>query len=181
MRSSVPGLPTARPLGEMLPSIYADDTFAQRFTAGLDDVLAPVFLTLDSLGAYLDPWLAPEDFLPWLARWVGVEVDEDWPVSVRRALVARGVELFRMRGTVAGLRAHVADFFGGEAEVADSGGVAWSAEPGEADLGEAGAGPWVSVTLTVADPDQVSQSALQALVAAAKPAHVAHEVEVRGR
>ena len=46
------------PIGEQLPALYADDDFAQRFTAGLDTVLAPVFSTLDNLPAYLDPrWL----------------------------------------------------------------------------------------------------------------------------
>jgi phage tail-like protein len=181
MRSTIPGLPTARPLVDLLPGVLQEDEFAQRFTAGLDDVLAPVFATLDSLVAYVDPWLAPEDFLSWLGGWVGVEVDEDLPVEVRRALVARAVEQFRARGTVAGLRAHVSDFFGGRVQVTDSGGVAWSAKPGGAAESLPEAEPRVKVRLTVSDPGQVSKAALQALVAAAKPAHVMHEVEVRGR
>lgn len=70
-RAAVPGLPSRHPIGEQLPALYAEDDFAQRFTAGLDTVLAPVFATLDSLPSYFDPRLAPADFLSWLASWVG--------------------------------------------------------------------------------------------------------------
>ena len=67
MRGAVPGLPTPHPIGLALPALYLDDGFTQRFTAGLDEVLAPVLLTLDCLDAYLDLELAPPDFLDWLA------------------------------------------------------------------------------------------------------------------
>ncbi|NEC21477.1 phage tail protein, partial [Streptomyces parvus] len=87
-RAAVPGLPSRYPIGELLPALYADDDLAQRFTAGLDTVLAPVLSTLDNLPAYVDPALAPADFLPWLASWVGVEADPAWPVELRRAVVA---------------------------------------------------------------------------------------------
>ncbi|MEU3573930.1 SDR family oxidoreductase, partial [Kitasatospora sp. NPDC036755] len=66
-RAAVPGLPSPYPIGRLLPAMYADDDFAQRFTAGLDTVLAPVFATLDNLPAYFQPGLAPADFLDWLA------------------------------------------------------------------------------------------------------------------
>ncbi|MGW2847530.1 hypothetical protein ACWC5G_21895, partial [Streptomyces sp. NPDC001274] len=67
-RAAVPGLPSRYPIGGLLPALYADDDLAQRFTAGLDTVLAPVLSTLDNLPAYFDPALAPADFLPWLPR-----------------------------------------------------------------------------------------------------------------
>ncbi|MGW2874684.1 hypothetical protein ACWDCZ_41715, partial [Kitasatospora sp. NPDC001225] len=67
-RAAVPGLPSPHPIGELLPALFAEDDFAQRFTAGLDTVLAPVFATLDNLPAYFQPGLAPADFLDWLAE-----------------------------------------------------------------------------------------------------------------
>ena len=82
-RRSVPELATPHPLGELLPGLYLDDDLVQRWTAGLDEVLAPVFLTLDSLDAYFDSRLAPIDFVGWLAGWVDAELDERWPA--RRA------------------------------------------------------------------------------------------------
>src|ERR1700730_1144995 len=68
-------LPSRYPIGGLLPALYADDDFAQRFTAGLDTMIAPVVSTLDNLAAYFDSRLAPEDFLMWLASWVGAELD----------------------------------------------------------------------------------------------------------
>ena len=59
--------------------MYQDDSFALGFTAALDEVLAPVFNSLDNLDSYLDPELSPEDFLDWLAGWLGLVLDEDWP------------------------------------------------------------------------------------------------------
>ncbi|MBV9026716.1 MAG: phage tail protein, partial [Streptomycetaceae bacterium] len=49
MRGSVDGLGSSAPLGMMLPAVFADDDLAQRFVAGLDDVLAPILAVLDCL------------------------------------------------------------------------------------------------------------------------------------
>ncbi|MFJ2437469.1 phage tail protein I [Streptomyces anulatus] len=131
-RAAIPGLPSRYPIGDLLPALYADDDLAQRFTAGLDTVLAPVLSTLDNLPAYFDPSLAPADFLPWLASWVGVEADPAWPVELRRAVVARAVELHRWRGTRRGLVERLRLCCGVHADVRDGGGATWSAEAGTA-------------------------------------------------
>ena len=66
-RGLVAGLDAAHPLGWLLPAMYQEDEFAQRFTGALDTVLAPLVTALDNLDAYVDPALAPPDFLEWLA------------------------------------------------------------------------------------------------------------------
>ncbi|MFD0823820.1 phage tail protein, partial [Micromonospora zhanjiangensis] len=99
MRGSVPGLVSPHPIGQQLPAMFLEDDFAQRFTAGLDEVLAPILLTLDSLDTYFDLELAPPDFLDWLAGWVAAPVDPDRPPGVRRDLVRHAVEVHRWRGT----------------------------------------------------------------------------------
>jgi phage tail-like protein len=53
--------------------------------------------------ALLDPSSAPDEILPWLADFVGLVLDERWPIERRRALVAEAVTLFRFRGTMPGL------------------------------------------------------------------------------
>ncbi|MBV2155431.1 phage tail protein [Kitasatospora sp. SUK 42] len=131
-RAAIPGLPSPHPIGEQLPALFADDDLAQRFTAGLDTVLAPVFATLDSLPAYFQPRLAPADFLDWLASWVAVEVDPAWPVEVRRAVVERAVELHRWRGTRRGLAERLRLVLGAGAEIVDGGGASWTTAPGAA-------------------------------------------------
>src|SRR4029453_7641000 len=72
MRATAAGLATPPPIGEHLPALFQEDEFAQRFVGALDEVLAPVFAVLDCLDAYLDPWLAPPDFVDWLADWVAL-------------------------------------------------------------------------------------------------------------
>ncbi|MQA90380.1 MAG: hypothetical protein GEU90_09100 [Gemmatimonas sp.] len=52
----------------------------------------------------LDPHGTPEDMLPWLASFLGLTLDERWPVHARRTLIAEAAWLFRFRGTIAGLR-----------------------------------------------------------------------------
>ncbi|WP_330306023.1 MULTISPECIES: phage tail protein [unclassified Streptomyces] len=129
-RAAVPGLPSQYPIGGQLPALYADDDFAQRFTAGLDTVLAPVFATLDNLPSYLDPRVAPSDFLAWLASWVGAADDPRWPVELRREAVVRAVELHRWRGTRRGLVEGLRLALGVHAEVSGDGGAAWSSTAG---------------------------------------------------
>jgi phage tail-like protein len=163
-------------IGELLPGVYQEDEFAMRWCAGLDGVLAPVFATLDCLDCYIDPLLAPADFLEWLSGWVGMALDERWPVARRRAVVAHAVELFRARGTVAGLIQHVELATAGRVSVADSGGVAVSVVPGGELPGETV--PRMAVRVAVEDPSAVDEQALDILVRAAKPAHVIHRVEV---
>ncbi|SDH80655.1 phage tail protein, P2 protein I family [Actinokineospora alba] len=179
MRGLVPGLVTAAPMLEMLPAVYQEDPFTERFMAGFDDVVAPVLATLDCLVEYFDPLLAPEDFLEWLSGWVGIELDEGWPIERRRAVVGTAVEMYRMRGTVAGLRANLEVLTGGNVEIADSGGVAWSRDPAAGLPGEAS--PRLAVRVRVEDPEAAPLDLVEAAVAAAKPAHVVHRVEVGSR
>ncbi|HEY2706308.1 MAG TPA: phage tail protein [Candidatus Dormibacteraeota bacterium] len=179
MRGTVPRLESPHPLGACLPGTLQEDRFAQALTAGLDELLAPLLATLDNLGAYIDPRLAPEDFLQWLAGWLGAAVDETWPLERRRRLVAGAVDLYRRRGTVAGLATHIEVTTGGAVEIAESGGATWSQVSGGALPGEPV--PRLAVRVAVEDPSSLSRDDLDALVAAAKPAHVIHHVEVVAR
>jgi phage tail-like protein len=179
MRGLVPGLATAVPMVELLPAVYQEDPFTERFVGGFDDVLAPVLSTLDCLVEYFDPLLAPEDFLEWLSGWVGIELDEGWPIERRRAVVGTAVEMYRMRGTVAGLRANLEVLTGGDVQVVDSGGVAWSRDPAAALPGESS--PRLAVRVAVDDAETAPLDLVEAAVAAAKPAHVVHRVEVEER
>ncbi|GAB3159057.1 phage tail protein [Micromonospora sonneratiae] len=176
MRGVVPGLPSPFPIGLALPALYLDDDFTQRFTAGLDEVLAPVLLTLDCLDAYLDLSLAPPDFLDWLTGWVAVPMDETWPTPLRREVARNAVELHRWRGTARGIARQLQIITGGEVEVSDSGGVSWSATP-DATPPPATAAE-VRVRVRVADPARVDPARLQELVSTAVPAHVRTIVEV---
>ena len=176
MRGHVDDLDSPHPLGLALPGLYLEDDLLQRFTSAFDEVLAPVFCTLDNLAACFDPRLAPADFVAWLAGWVGLALDEHWPLQRQRALVAEAAELYRWRGTAKGLSAHVALYTGSEPEIVDSGGCRWSPTPDAPPPGSPG--PHVTVRVRVADPSSIDRKRIDRIVGAAKPAHVAHEIEV---
>jgi len=170
VRAALPELPSRHPLGELLPAMYAADDFALRFTGGLDAVLSSLLATMDNLPAYLDPALAPEDFLDWLSSWVSAELDPAWPLPLRRAVVHRAVAAHRSRGTARGLVERLALSLEVQAEVLDGPGATWSASPG-ADIPAADA-----VVVRVRGP--VDRARVEAVVASVCPVHVTCVVEV---
>jgi phage tail-like protein len=176
MRGYVPDLASPHPLGPSLPPLYLEDDFAQRLLLAFDDVLAPIHSSLDNLSAYLDPALAPDDFVDWLGEWVGAVMDATWEVERRRASVARAAELYGSRGTARGLAAQLELVTGGTVEIVENGGTTWSLDPSTPLPGTAE--PNLSIRVVVADPAAVDGPRLDRLVAAAKPAHVPHSVEV---
>jgi phage tail-like protein len=176
MRGSIAGLASPHPLGPALPAIYQGDDFAQAMLNALDEVLAPVVSTLDNLESYFDPHLTPDDFLTWLGSWVGIAIDETWSMERRREAVARAVELYRLRGTATGLAQQIEIHTGGTVEIVENGGTAWSIDPGGELPGSPR--PLVVVRVHVSDPKAIDPLRLDALVAAAKPAHVEHRVEI---
>jgi phage tail-like protein len=175
MRGGVPGLQSPLGLGMTLPGIYQDDGFVQELCAGLDEVLAPLVATLDCLPAYLDPETTPPDVLEWLAGWIGIVLDDVVPER-RRVVIRRAAELHRWRGTARGVRTAVAVWCGVEPELVESGGSGWSAEGGAPLPGDPE--PSLLVRVRVPDPAVVDAGRLDALVAATKPVHVPHRVEV---
>lgn len=176
MRTDIADLISPHPLGERMPSVYTDDDFTQRFTQALDEVIAPVFTVLDCFAAYLDPRLAPADFVDWLAQWVALDLDESWTAAQRRELVARAVRLHRFRGTRRGLAEHVWLLTGGRVDIADSGGIAVSPRPSGPIPGSSPA--HVLIRIRVADPDAVDRARITAAVRRMVPAHVATTIEV---
>lgn len=179
MRGAIPGLVNPYPLAMALPSLYQGESFTGRFLSVFDDAIAPLLSTLDSMDAYLDPGLTPPDFLPWLAGWVGIELDENWSDAQQRRLLARAVALLQWRGTRRGLVeliCHYLDVEEEAVEVEDSGGVAWSATPDGAIPGAAV--PAVRVRVSAGEDVEVDVGRLEHLVRATVPAHVAPVVEV---
>jgi phage tail-like protein len=178
MRGRIPGLTSPVPVASRLPAVLQEDEFLQRFLASFDESLAPVFLTLDGLASYVDPRLAPEDFLTWLSEWVGVRVDEHWPVAQRREIVANGARIHRRRGTAAGIADAVRLAAAGvvHVDIEDSGGTMWSRTPHTPLPGSPR--PGLHVRAYARTVEDVDVRRLDAVVRAVKPAHVPHTLEV---
>lgn len=161
---------TPHPLGRLLPALYQEDSFAQRFTDGLDAVLAPVLCVLDCLDAYVDPDVAPADFVAWLSSALGVEPDDTLPLDRKRAVLRGAARAYSLHGTKRGIAAAVRALADTDPIVLDSGGVSWSTDP-YATPPEPRP-PVVEVRLPATAG--VHAGRVDRAISDAKPAHVAH-------
>jgi phage tail-like protein len=176
MRGLIESLPSPRPIGTELPAAFQEDEFCQRMMEAFDEIVAPLFTTLDCLDSYLDPKLAPHDFVDWLASWVGVDIDETWTLERRRRLILDAVALYRIRGTAAGLAAHVNLYAGVTPEIEENGGCEWSQTAGSPLPGSAH--PGLTVRLRVEDDASLKRTTVSRIVGASRPAHMPYQVEI---
>jgi phage tail-like protein len=90
-----------------LPKAFSRDTgvasFLRRYLAIFDGTLGDLQARADARDVLLDPHATPEEALPWLASFLGLALDERWPLTQRRELIAEVPVLWRERGTVMGL------------------------------------------------------------------------------
>lgn len=178
MRGLIEGLATPAPLADTLPSMLREDAFARDLCAALDEVLAPIMLSLDSFPAYLDVGTTPDDMVPWLAQWVGLTVDHARKRGGQRELLRTARDMHALQGTRRGIELAVSAALGAEVkvEVSESGGTAWS-ERADDDLpGEPV--PALVVTVRPGPGQDVDLEHLDAVVRAVRPAHVRYEVAI---
>ena len=90
-----------------LPALYqrkaADVDLLHDFLALFRSVFNDVEESLCGLERLFDPGAAPAAWLPWLAGWLAVDLDEDWSDTKKRATIARAFAMSGWRGTRRGL------------------------------------------------------------------------------
>jgi len=90
-----------------LPAIYQQDTESRDFLSRFLPIFESVMLTIEDKIAnssrYYNPLAAPDEFIPWLASWLGFALDEKWPDEKKRRLILRAAALYKERGTKEGL------------------------------------------------------------------------------
>ena len=93
---------------QQLPAFYSRDAaetaFLDRFLSLFESVFADAETEIAGLGRYVDPQAIPADWLPWLADWLALPLDEQWSESLTRTAVAGALTHYHQRGTVVGLR-----------------------------------------------------------------------------
>jgi phage tail-like protein len=93
-----------------LPPSFREDPasadFLDRFLSYFDTVFAEIETMVEDFAGYLDPYGVPSgEFLDWLASWFDMRFPHTWQEETRRRFIKQAVELYRQRGTLAGLQA----------------------------------------------------------------------------
>jgi phage tail-like protein len=88
---------------EAVEDVEIDEDPMRRFLAMFHHVQTTVTDRIDRLSELVDPLSTDPKFLPWLASWVGFDLDESLPIHQQRELVRRAIRLYRTRGTRRGI------------------------------------------------------------------------------
>lgn len=88
---------------EKYTDTQVDEDPMRRFMFIFQHLMTSLTDRIDRLVDLTDPLLCDAKFLPWLASWVGFELDESLPVHQQRELVRRAIRLYRTRGTRGGI------------------------------------------------------------------------------
>jgi phage tail-like protein len=168
-----------------LPGIFSEGeeaSFLGRYLLIFETIFDSVDLTIDQLPSYFAADAAPEEFLPWLASWVGLILDEGWPVERRRAVLANAMELHRWRGTVRGLSEHLLLYTGVKPEIVERGSglkLGKDSRLGhQTVLGRGDRTNHFSVILRVPDPAEYDRNRIRTVIEAQRPAHTTYALFV---
>jgi len=107
--------------------------FLLRFLSLFETFFVELEDRIAMLSLLFDPRVVPGEFLPWLAGWLALDLDEDWDEARQRQLIAKAFELYGRRGTVEGLRESLRLFAGVNAIIEEPIiNAAWWSLPAEA-------------------------------------------------
>lgn len=175
---------------QYLPEIYESDDFTSRFLMLFESFWKPVNLQIEQGEHYFDPDLTPPQFIPWLASWVGLPVDESIPLDRMRALLRNATMLFQRRGTGQALQTYLEIYTSGQVEIQERRAAnfvlgAAATLGNEIALGTANQPNTVLVRLDIPKTElertgytaQTYQQKIRLLVRGIIPAHVKYDVD----
>jgi phage tail-like protein len=145
-----------------LPSYFSKDSLMDRFLLIFESILAPIEQMIDHVPLVMDPHTMPADLLPWVASWLDLTLNENWPEERRRELIRAASELYRWRGTRQGMSHYLETYAGVVPEIDDQ-----LEKPHT-----------FAVTLRVPADQPVDEYLVRAIIEAEKPAHTAYELNI---
>lgn len=104
-----------------LPATYQEDTrgrdFLERFLSIFESMSLEIEEKIAWINQYWDVKAVDRDFLDWLASWLALINDDRWPQEKQRELLQAAFQLYKQRGTKAGLRRIIEIFTGKKAQI----------------------------------------------------------------
>ncbi|HIK04672.1 MAG TPA: phage tail protein [Trichormus sp. M33_DOE_039] len=167
-----------------LPTLYREVDFVGRFVSILEQAFDPAVQTLDTLWAYLDPITAPRTLLPFLAYWVGWEIDSSCDLERQRLLIRNAIALYRWHGTRYGLRLYIHLYTGlpleqiNIREVFDLGFVMGPTRIGEDSMLGGGCPYHFVVELHVQQSEAINEGLVRKIIERQKPAFCAYDLDI---
>lgn len=179
---------------EYLPALYQADEMMGRFLMLFESFWSPIEQQIETMPFYFDPQMTTSDLLPWLASWIGLVLDENWPEERRRRLLQSAASLYRRRGTRQGLQDYLEIYTGEKAKIAEQRaenfglGAGARLGPGIA-LGKQNRPHTFTVTLSLPPIDAPTKSEqkrqelvrrriIEGIIEAEKPAHTSYTLQL---
>jgi phage tail-like protein len=99
-----------------LPAIYQENStskdFLERFLSLFETVFYDLETDISGVFRYFDSGTTPESFLTWLASWLNLALEEEWPEEKRRELIEKASMIYKLKGTPSGIEALVKIYTG---------------------------------------------------------------------
>lgn len=159
---------------------------------GLEEAIAAFVEHLDPARTPVDDAAAgaplDSEFLDYLASWVALTLDQNWPLAKKREWLRRIVPLYKRRGTRAGLLEYLRMFVGADVGLDETAEFIVAVNSTVAlDTFVGGAAPYffrVRIRYGVAEPLDIGTweniiSGTRAIVDLEKPAHTYYELDLR--
>jgi phage tail-like protein len=93
-----------------LPAVYQEESaskeFLERFLSVFESALYDSEETISRIHVYFDPMATPDDFVPWLASWLSLDLYELLK-DKNRDFILRAIEFYKQKGTASGIAALV--------------------------------------------------------------------------
>ncbi|GAB4445709.1 MAG: hypothetical protein Kow0031_28250 [Anaerolineae bacterium] len=177
-----------------LPALYQRDDFMGRFLMLFESFWKPLEAQVDTIPYYFDPRTAPTAFLPWLASWLDLELDDRWPEEQVRRLIRWAIALHRSRGTRWGLLKYLEIYTGQHAKIIEKVSNNFVIGPGAAlgpniALGRGNLPHTFTVSLKIPpleidDPDErkrretIQRRTIESIIEMQKPGHTLYTLEL---
>jgi len=102
-----------------LPELYEQDELMGRLLMLFESFWAPIESQIGAMPYYLEPKTTPRQFMPWLAGWLGLELDVRLGEDRQRELISSAIWLHRRRGTKQALQEYLQLYTGGQVQITE--------------------------------------------------------------